>query len=81
MDVEELVELRDDEYLVDLAVDIGQLQGTSLGLDPIRQGDQCSQRCGGKVLDILEADEKLRSILAVDDPANLLADLLDVRLV
>ena len=79
MDLEQLVQPRDDEDLVDLGVDVGQTQLAGLGADLRVDGDQRA-KCGGReMFNAGEADQKTRARLGIDECRDLLADDLNVE--
>lgn len=80
-DLEQFVEARDDEDLVDLGVDIGEAEFAVAASDLVVDGDQRPQGGRGEVVDVGETDQQFRLVLGLDDGGDLLADRLDVRLV
>src|SRR5438034_2673912 len=81
LDVEEPVEFRDFEHLVNLWVDVTQDQPASHSLEFLVQRDQFAQRRAGQVLDVAEVEQELAAAFLVDETEELFADDLNVLLV
>src|SRR5205085_11294952 len=81
LDVEELVQARDLEDLVDLRIDIAEDQAALGGLHLLVQRDQLAERGAGEVLDVGEVEQDLALALLLDQIEQLIADDLNVLLV
>jgi hypothetical protein len=81
LDVKELVQFGDLEYLVNLGVNVAEDQPAADTLQFLVECDQFAEGSAGEVLNIAEVQEQLAAVLLFDETEELFADDLNVLLV
>src|SRR3954471_10920375 len=81
LDIEQLIQLRDCEYLVDFWTDVAELQFSAMRFDALFQRDQLAQ-CGAREkLDGRKVEQQAFAVLVLDQLKQFLAQLLDIGFV